>query len=155
MKFGFGFLNRNPPWGRISRKWNSLSDFAFDCKIRNPDFRIERNDSHLFLLGRYNGKPSASRAECLNWKPRQDRVSLFATCFFFRLFFLSFNFNFFFINISFSELPVITASLFIQIDGLVHVMTLDGQYQKTKWRKIKAFIFHHNGKWLRTNTQKF
>ena len=103
----------------------------------------------FFLLGRYNGKPSSSRAECLNWKPRQDRVSLFATCFFFRLFFLSFIFNFFFLNISFSELPVITASLFI------HVMTLDGQYQNTKWRKIKAFIFHHNGKWLRTNTQKF
>ena len=41
---------------------------------------------------------------------------------FFRLFFSSFIFNFFFINISFSELPVITVSLFIRIDDLVHVM---------------------------------
>ena len=45
MKSGFGFLNWNPPWGRISRRWNPFSDFAFDCKIRNPDFPIERNPS--------------------------------------------------------------------------------------------------------------
>ena len=132
------------------------SVIGFRVRLQNPKSRFPNRTQpqSLFLLGRYNGKPSASRAECLNWKPPQDRVSLFATCFFFRLFFLSFIFNFFFINISFSELPVITASLFIQIDGLVHVMTLDGQYQNTKWRKIKAFIFHHC-KWLRTNTQKF
>ena len=43
MKSGFGFLNWNPPWGRISRRWNPFSDFAFDCKTRNPDFPIERN----------------------------------------------------------------------------------------------------------------
>ena len=50
MKSGFGFLNWNQPWGRISRKWNPLSDFAFDCIIRNPDFRIERNHGHFFCL---------------------------------------------------------------------------------------------------------
>ena len=43
MKSGFGFLNWNPPWGRISRKGNPFSDFAFDRYIRNPDFPIERN----------------------------------------------------------------------------------------------------------------
>ena len=30
----------NPPRGRISWRWNPFSDFAFDCKIRNPDFKI-------------------------------------------------------------------------------------------------------------------
>ena len=39
-KSGFGFLNLNPFWGRISRRCNPFSDFAFDCKIRNPDFKI-------------------------------------------------------------------------------------------------------------------
>ena len=34
MKSGFGFLNWNPPWGRISRRWNPFSDFAFDWEIR-------------------------------------------------------------------------------------------------------------------------
>ena len=33
-KYGFGFLNWNPPWGRISRRWNPFSDFAFDWEIR-------------------------------------------------------------------------------------------------------------------------
>ena len=37
MKSGFGFFNWNPPRGRISRSWNPFSDFAFDCKIGNPD----------------------------------------------------------------------------------------------------------------------
>ena len=37
MKSGFGFLNWNPPWGQISRRWNPFSDFVFVCKIRNPD----------------------------------------------------------------------------------------------------------------------
>ena len=46
----------------------------------------------------------------------------FQIVYFFRLFFSSFIFNFFFINISFSELPVITVSLFIRIDDLVLVM---------------------------------
>ena len=39
MKSGFGILNKNPPSGRISRKWNPFLDFAFDCKkskIRIP-----------------------------------------------------------------------------------------------------------------------
>ena len=43
MKSTFGFLNWNPPWGRISRRWNPFSDFAFDCKIRNPDFKLNLN----------------------------------------------------------------------------------------------------------------
>ena len=34
-KSGFGFLNWNPPWGRISRRWNPFSDFAFDLEIRS------------------------------------------------------------------------------------------------------------------------
>ena len=29
---GFGFLHWNLPWGRTSRRWNTFSDFAFDCK---------------------------------------------------------------------------------------------------------------------------
>ena len=32
-KSGFGFLNWNPPWERISRRWNPFSDFAFDWEI--------------------------------------------------------------------------------------------------------------------------
>ena len=76
-----------------------------------------------WLLGRYNSKPSASRAECPNSKPRQGSVSFFATCFFFSFVFLKFYFfNFFVINISVSELPLITVSLFIRIDDLVHVV---------------------------------
>ena len=52
---------------------------------------------------------------------------------FFRLFFFKFYFEFLFHKYQFfSELPVITVSLFIQIDGLVHVMTLDGQNQVAK-----------------------
>ena len=39
MKSAFGFLHWNPPRGRISRRWNPFSDFAFDCKIQNPDFK--------------------------------------------------------------------------------------------------------------------
>ena len=35
LKSAFGFLNWNPPRGRIS----PFSDFAFDCKIRNPHFQ--------------------------------------------------------------------------------------------------------------------
>ena len=56
MKSGFGFLNWNPSWGRISRRWNPFSDFAFDCKIRNPDFPIERNPS----IHSYNTRSSPS-----------------------------------------------------------------------------------------------
>ena len=33
-KSGFEFRNWNPPWGRISRRWNPFSDFAFDWEIR-------------------------------------------------------------------------------------------------------------------------
>ena len=33
-KSRFGFLNWNPPWGRISRRWNPFSDFAFDWEIQ-------------------------------------------------------------------------------------------------------------------------
>ena len=123
------------------------SVIGFRVRLQNPKSGFSNRTQPRWLLGWYNGKPSTSRAECPNLKPRQDRVSLITTCFSFRLFFLSFIFNFFFINISFSELQVITVSLFVQIDGLVHVMTLDGQYQDTKRREIKAFIFHHDGKW--------
>ena len=45
MKSAFGFLNWNPPWGQISQRWNLFWDFSCDCKIRYPDFSIERNPS--------------------------------------------------------------------------------------------------------------
>ena len=35
MKSGFEFLKKkNPPWGRISRRWNPFLDFAFDWEIQ-------------------------------------------------------------------------------------------------------------------------
>ena len=34
MKSEFGFLNWNLPCGRISRRWNPFSDFAFDWEIQ-------------------------------------------------------------------------------------------------------------------------
>ena len=45
MKSGFGFLNWNPPWGRISRRWNPFSDHLNRVRLQhlNPDFLIERN----------------------------------------------------------------------------------------------------------------
>ena len=33
-------FNWNPPWGRISQRWNPFSDFVFDCKILNLNFKI-------------------------------------------------------------------------------------------------------------------
>ena len=91
----------------------------------NPDFPIERNHSDCSV----DTMVSLPLRE-LNVRIRN--LARIAFLFlqlgsFFRLFFLSFSFNFFFIIISFSELPVITVSLFIQIDCLVHVMSLDGQ----------------------------
>ena len=32
MKSEFGFLNWNPPWGRISRRWNQFSDSSMSLK---------------------------------------------------------------------------------------------------------------------------
>ena len=58
MKSGFGFLNWNPSWRRISRRRNPFSDFAFDRKIRNPDFPIERNPT----IHSYNTRSSPSIA---------------------------------------------------------------------------------------------
>ena len=46
MKSAFGFLYWNPPRGRISRRWNPFSDFAFDSKIQNPDFKSKSGYSN-------------------------------------------------------------------------------------------------------------
>ena len=43
MKSLFGFLNKNPPWGRISRKWNPFLDFTFDGK--KSKIRISKSKS--------------------------------------------------------------------------------------------------------------
>ena len=43
MKSGFGILNKNPPCGRISRRRNPFSDFAFGCK--KSKIRISKSKS--------------------------------------------------------------------------------------------------------------
>ena len=48
-KSGFGFLNWNPPWGRISRRWNPFSDFAFSPlhTYVSPNFTVIHYNTKL------------------------------------------------------------------------------------------------------------
>ena len=68
MKSGFGFLNWNPSWGQISRRWNRFSHFAFDCKIRDPNFTIERSPS----IHSYNTRSSLQITSLYIKKSRLD-----------------------------------------------------------------------------------
>ena len=49
MKCGFGCLNWNLPWGRISRRWNPFSDFALDVQNPKSGFQNLNPDFHLHV----------------------------------------------------------------------------------------------------------
>ena len=64
LKSGFGFLNRNLPWGRISRRWNPFSDFAFDSGFPN---RTQPYIADLSHVTSYENVPLASRGLLWAW----------------------------------------------------------------------------------------
>ena len=68
MKSAFEFRNWNPSWGQISRRWNPFSHFAFDCKIRDPNFTIERSPS----IHSYNTRSSLQITSIYIKKSRLD-----------------------------------------------------------------------------------
>ena len=64
LKSGFGFLNWNLPWGRISRRWNPFSDFAFDSGFPN---RTQPYIADLSHVTSYENVPLASRGLLWAW----------------------------------------------------------------------------------------
>ena len=64
MKSGFGFLTWNLPWGRISRRWNPFSDFAFDSGFPN---RTQPYIADLSHVTSYENVPLASRGLLWAW----------------------------------------------------------------------------------------